>query len=125
MRVLAGLLAVVATVALAPVAGAGDHETVGGGRWDASNSNGPCTQVEYGRDYYTVCAGSNINLPFGFDYIIVPLGNATWVECNTYGPNGQLFEHDIEHISDVPRRQQFWLERGWGVYEPGAMCQLW
>ena len=58
-------------------------------------------------------------------YIVVPLGNAAWVACDTYAPNGQLFEHDEEQLAEVPRKQQYWAEQGWGVYTPQAMCQMW
>lgn len=124
MRVLAALFAVGASLASAPFAGAGDHETVGGGTFTVSNSNGPCTTFEAAHTLMTACAGQSVAVPFT-KYIVVPLGNASWVGCETYAPNGQLFERDEEYLAEVPRMQQFWNEKGWGIYEPMAMCQMW
>lgn len=124
-----GKLLLAAAVALgavgtAPEAAAGDHETVGGGTFTVRNSNGPCTDFEAAGIPFTVCAGQSIAVPFT-KYITVPLGNAFWVACETYAPNGQLFEQEEEHLADVPDKQRFWAERGWGVYEPMAICQMW
>lgn len=111
-------------VSMPAEAAADDHETVGGGTFKVSNSSAPCTDFEAAGIPLQVCAGQSIAIPFT-KYIIVPLGNAVWVACETYTPYGQLFEQDEEHLSEVPRKQQFWNERGWGVYTPQAMCQMW
>jgi len=114
-----------AAIAVSPEATA-DHDTVGGGTWSVSNSDGPCTYFEYADLPFTGCIGSWIDLPPGrSDYIVVPLGSNLWVSCSTYAPGGQLFEYDIEYLAEVPRKQKFWLEQGWGPYTPQAMCQLW
>lgn len=102
-----------------------DHETVGGGTYGVANSDGPCTDFENGGLSYTACVGSWVYLPSGGDYITVPLNNHAWVSCVTYAPNGQVYETDVENLSEVPRKQRFWDEKGWGLYRPTAMCQLW
>jgi len=114
---------VVATLAVPPEAAA-DHETVGGGNFLVGNSNGPCTDFEAAGTPFQVCTGQNISVPFT-KYIIVPLGTASWVTCETHTPNGQVFEQDDEQLAEVPRKQQFWNEKGWGEYTPMAMCQMW
>jgi hypothetical protein len=115
--------AVVAAMALAPAAAA-DHETVGGGTFMVSNSETPCTDFQADSLMFTVCAGNGINVPAS-EYIIVPLGAHLSVSCDTYAPNGMLFEHDDENLADIPHKQQFWAEQGWGPYTPQAMCQMW
>ena len=117
--------AVVSAMALAPESAAGDHETVGGGTFAVSNSDTTCTDFQFGGVRSTVCPGNWINLPPGGKYIIVPLGSHSWVACDTYAPNGQLFEHADEYLVEVPRKQRFWAEQGWGAYTPQAMCQIW
>ena len=115
----------ITAIALSPRAAAG-HETLGGGTFAVTNSDGPCTYFTHGSLPYTNCAGSWVNLnTANSDYVSVPLGSSQWVSCATYTPYGQLFETDIEYRSEVPRKQQFWAERGWGPYEPRALCQLW
>lgn len=114
---------VVAAIPLAPAAAAGDHETVGGGAF-AVYSDSPCTDFLADDMPFTACAGNWINTPPA-KYIIVPLGSHFSVACETYAPNGLLFEHDVENLAEVPDKQRFWAAQGWGVYTPQAMCQLW
>ncbi len=64
-------------------------------------------------------------VPSDTKYITVPLGTASWVACETYAPNGLLFEQDDEQLAEVPEKQQYWAEKGWGPYEPMAICQMW
>lgn len=104
---------------------AADHETVGGGTFAVYNSDGACTYFEADDMPYTMCPGGWINLTAPAKYIIVPLGPHISVGCNTYAPDGSLFENDDENLADVPRKQRFWAEQGWGEYTPQAMCQLW
>jgi hypothetical protein len=127
MRSFAACVVAVATtsfaMAVAPEAAA-DHDTVGGGRFTVYNSDDPCTYFE-ARAPYTVCNGDFVHLTVPATYIVVPLGPHFSVGCNTYAPDGSLFEHDDENLSEVPEKQQFWAEQGWGAYTPEAMCQLW
>lgn len=112
-------------IALAPEA-AGDHQTVGGGTFRVADSDGTCTEFRIGEEWLTSCPGSFVNVPpNGGDYLVVPLGSHSWVSCDTYAPDGLLFEHEVENLADVPRKQSFWNEKGWGPYTPEAMCQLW
>ncbi|BBX86810.1 hypothetical protein MAUB_46830 [Mycolicibacterium aubagnense] len=122
-----GAVAVTAAIvmALAPGRAAADHDTVGGGSFFVSNSDAPCTDFRAGSVPYTVCAGNSITLIAPADYVVVPLGSHASVSCDTYTPDGSLFEHDVENLSDVPEKQRFWAQRGWGPYTPEAMCQLW
>lgn len=124
-RLLVSAVVLPITIAPAPVAVADDHETVGGGTFAVANSHTPCTDFRVGGVFYTACPGSWINLPPKGEFIVVPLGSRSWVSCDTYAPNGQLFEHDDEYLAEVPEKQRFWAERGWGVYEPKVMCQIW
>lgn len=118
------LAATVGSIALAPEA-AGGHETLGGGTFQVSNSDSPCTDFEAGGQSYTSCPGGAIYVPPGNKYIVVPLRNHFWASCDTYAPNGQLYEHEVEKLADLPRHQLFWAQQGWGPYTPEAMCQLW
>jgi hypothetical protein len=118
------LAATVESIALAPEA-AGDHETIGGGTFQVSNSDSPCTDFRAGVQWYTVCSGGWVNVGSGGSYIVVPLGSHSWVECDTYAPGGLLFEHAVEKLADVPRKQLFWAQKGWEPYTPEAICQLW
>jgi hypothetical protein len=111
-------------MALAPEAAA-DHDTVGGGRFEVSNSDDACTDFRADATQYTVCNGGWINLPPGSEYISVPLGSHSSVGCKTFTQDGSLFESDDEDLADVPRKQQFWADKGWGPYFPQALCQLW
>lgn len=118
------VVAVTIAVASAPVAVAGDHETIGGGSFQVGNSEGPCTDFQADHLWFNVCDGQQINIPFS-KYIVVPLGQAAWVGCATYAPNGQKFEESELHAYEVPEMQQFWTERGWGYFEPQVLCQMW
>jgi hypothetical protein len=120
-------VAVISAIALSAQANA-DHDTVGGGSWMVGNSDSPCTVLEYSGQPYTACAGTTIYLPVspgGSHYIVVPLGAHFSVRCDTFTPDGLLFESSTENLADVPRRQQYWAEQGWGPYVPEALCQLW
>lgn len=116
--------AAASAVTLAPEAAA-DHDTVGGGSFSVANSDSPCTDFEAGGIMYTACAGSWVNLTAPAKYIVVPLGPHLSVSCSTFTPNGMLFETATENLAEVPRKQQFWYQQGWGEYTPMAMCQLW
>jgi hypothetical protein len=119
------LMATVQSIALAPDA-AGDHDTVGGGRFEVSNSDGSCTEFRIGTQPYESCPGSFVNVPpNGGDYLVVPLGFHASVSCETYAPDGSLFEHDTENSADVPGKQVYWAQQGWGPYKAEALCQLW
>jgi hypothetical protein len=112
------VVAVAATSILATALAAeaaADHDTVGGGTFAVSNSDGPCTAVTADSTPYTLCSGGWINLAESAKYIIVPLGPHISVACNTYAPDGSLFEHDDENLAEVPRKQRFWAEQGWGA----------
>jgi hypothetical protein len=75
---------------------------------------------------YPFCTGNLLNLYSDHgSYITVPLGNHQWVSCATYAPNGQLFESDSESRAEVLENQVYWAQKGWGAYEPEAICQLW
>ena len=110
---MAAAATVESAIALAPEA-AGDHETVGTGTFQVYNSDSPCTDFRNSVRWYTACPGDYINLPPGGSYIVVPLGTHSWVACETYAPDGLLFEHAVENRADVPRKQLFWAEKGWG-----------
>src|SRR5690348_5200792 len=90
-------------IVLAPRAAA-DHETVGGGTFQVSNSDNSCTDFEIDAAWYTVCPGGWVNVPNGGEYIVVPLGSHSSVSCNTYAPNGLLFEQDVENLAEVPEK---------------------
>jgi hypothetical protein len=114
----------VTATALAAEAAA-DHDTVGGGTFAVYNSDGGCTDFQGDSTPYTLCNGGWVNLTGATKYIAVPLGPHISVGCNTYAPDGSLFEHDDENLAEVPRKQRFWAEQGWGPYTPEALCQLW
>jgi hypothetical protein len=117
--------AFVMSLTLAAPEAAADHDTVGGGRFAVSNSDTPCTDFQGGGLFYTACPGQSVNLAAPAKYIIVPLSDRSWVSCETYAPDGSVFEHDDENLAEVSDSQQFWIAQGWGLYTPQAMCQLW
>jgi hypothetical protein len=120
------VVAATAVIALARAPGAAaDHDTVGGGTFAVYNSDGSCTDFVADSTPYTLCNSGWINLTVPAKYIIVPLGPHISVACNTYAPDGSLFEHDVENLAEVPDKQRFWAAHGWGPYTPQAMCQLW
>lgn len=113
-----------AATALAAEAAA-DHDTVGGGTFNVYNSDGTCTDFRASSTPYRICNGGWVNLTAPTEYIVVPLGPHFSVGCNTFAPDGSLFEHDDENVTEIAEKQQFWDAHGWGPYTPQAMCQLW
>lgn len=120
-----GVAAVAVTANVFAPQAAADHDTIGGGTFAVTSSDGSCTDFWADGTPYTLCNGGWVNLAEPATYIIVPLGPHISVGCNTYTPDGSLFEHDVENLIDVPRKQQFWAAQGWGPYKPQAMCQMW
>lgn len=119
------LVSVAITACVLAPAAAADHDTVGGGTFSVYNSDSPCTEFVADHAPQILCNGGWINLAGISDYIVVPLGNHISVGCNTYAPDGSLYEHEVENLIEVPEKQRFWAERGWQPYEPQAICQLW